>query len=355
MGEKRRPGGPRQDTGAGRAAPPAAGPAAAAAGGARPSRREFLALGAGAFVVAALPFAALRGRQLVRRTVPAMGTIAELAVVHRDARYAHRALDAAVAEIEAVERRLTRFRGDSEIGIANREAWARAVPVSAGTAAVLRESLRWAAASDGRFDPCLGNECVLWNFGSRRTPPAPHQLQRRAGLHPWRALEVDRAGGSAVVVFRQRDMALDLGGIGKGYGVDRAAQVLREWGITSAFVNLGGDLYALGRNADGEPWRVGVRDPLDPTRLSATLDVEDRAVATSGTYEHYFDHDGRRYHHLLDPLTAAPRVTAQASLTVLADTGMVADAAATAAFGLDRADAQSLIRRVAADAHIAGV
>jgi FAD:protein FMN transferase len=312
-------------------------------GGARPSRREFLALGAGAFVVAALPVAALRRRRLVRRSVPAMGTVAELAVVHRDERYAHAALDAAAAEIHAAERALTRFHDGSEIGVANREAWRRAVPVSAGTAAVLRESLRWAAASDGRFDPCLGTESVLWDIGRRREPPTAAELHRLAGRHPWRALELGRAGACDVVVFHRPDMAIDLGGIGKGYGVDRAVAALREWGITSAFVNLGGDLYALGRSADDEPWRVGVRDPADPARIATTLDVEDAAVATSGTYEQYFEHGGHRYHHLLDPATAAPRAAAAASLTVLAATCTDADAAATAAFGLPAGKADAVL------------
>jgi FAD:protein FMN transferase len=313
------------------------------AGASRPSRREFLALGAGAFVVAALPLASLRRRHLVRRSVPAMGTVAELAVVHRDERYAHAALDAAAAEIHAAERALTRFDDRSQIGVANREAWQRAVPVSAATAALLRESLRWAAASGGRFDPCLGTECVLWDIGRRREPPAPAELDRLAGRHPWRALELGRAGGSDVVVFHRPDMAIDLGGIGKGYGVDRAVAALREWGITSAFVNLGGDLYALGRSADDEPWRVGVRDAADPARIAATLDIEDAAVATSGTYEQYFEHGGRRYHHLLDPATAAPRATAATSLTVLADTCTDADAAATAAFGLPAGRAEAVM------------
>jgi FAD:protein FMN transferase len=140
------------------------------------------------------------------------------------------------------------------------------------------------------------------------------------------------------------DVAIDLGGIAKGYAVDRAVAALQAWGITGALVNAGGDLYVLGTSAAGEPWRVGIRSPDEPTRLAATLELQDRAVATSGDYEQYFEHDGRRYHHLLDPRTAAPHYTEGQSVTVIAGSCMAADAAATSVFGLPDAE----VRRVLA-------
>jgi thiamine biosynthesis lipoprotein len=115
--------------------------------------------------------------------------------------------------------------------------------------------------------------------------------------------------------------------------VDQAVTVLRDWGITDALINVGGDLYAMGRSADGGPWRVGVRSPDRADRLVAAFDLEDAAVATSGDYLQYFEHAGRRYHHLLDPATAEPRVTAMRSITLQAPDCMTADAAATACFG----------------------
>ena len=107
-------------------------------------------------------------------------------------------------------------------------------------------------------------------------------------------------------MFHDEDMGIDLGGIGKGYGVDRAVAVLREWGFQNGLVNVGGDLYAMGVSEDGDPWNVGVRSPDDPQGLVANLAMSDQAVATSGDYHQYFEHDGRRYHHLLDPTTGAP-------------------------------------------------
>ncbi len=115
--------------------------------------------------------------------------------------------------------------------------------------------------------------------------------------------------------------------------MDEAVRVLRQWGIAHAIVNVGGDLYAMGRSEDGNPWRIGIRSPDNLDRTLATVDVEDLAVATSGDYLRYFQYHGRRYHHLLDPTTGEPRRSAMRSLTVSAPDCMNADAAATAGFG----------------------
>jgi FAD:protein FMN transferase len=312
----------------------------------RPSRREFLALGVGAFVVVATPGVIRPRRRLIRRAVPVMGTIAEVGVVHRDERYAQGAIDAAIAALRAVDRTMTRFSDQSEIGRANLAAALAPVPVGPGTAEVLAAGLVWAERSDGVFDPAIGGAVRFWDLGHRQAPPTAAEVRRLARPGLYRALELGRWGGEDVVVYHDPDIVLDLGGIAKGYGVDRAVVALREWGVTDALVNVGGDLYAMGRSATGDEWEVGVRDPDDPRALAARFRISDRAVATSGDYQQYFEHGGARYHHLLDPRTGAPRRGGVRSLTVAADCCMMADAAGTAAFGLDRASAQRLIARV---------
>ena len=279
-----------------------------------PSRRDLLTLGAGVFVVAALPW---RRRRLVRRAVPLMGTVAEIAVVARDERHAHRAIDAALARLQDVDRTMSRFRRDSDIGRVNR---LRTATVGAETAFVIERALRWAETTDGVFDPCLGRATELWDV-TRRTRP-PEGAERFAGLRLYRDVDLD--GGT--VHLRSDDVALDLGGIAKGHGVDVAVATLRDWGVTDGLVNVGGDLYALGASEDGDAWRVGVRG------TDRVLAVTDEAVATSGDTERYFEHEGRRYHHLLDPATGAPRPSATRTRTVRAATCIEADAAATASF-----------------------
>jgi FAD:protein FMN transferase len=316
-----------------------------------PSRRDFLVLGAGMFTVAAVG-TAWRRERLVRRTVPVMGTIADIAVVARDERAAHAAITAAIDELHAVERSMTRFNVRSDIGRANLDAYRKPVAVGAATAAVVAEGLRWAGVDGSRFDPCIGRASELWDVTRRTAPPASDAVGRLAARGLYRGLELGTRGSEHVLLYHEPDIALDLGGIAKGYAVDRAVATLRAWGVTNALVNAGGDLYALGQSADGDPWRVGIRSPAEPGRIAGRIELQDRAVATSGDYEQYFEHAGRRYHHLLDPATAAPRAATLHSTTVAAATCMAADAAATAVFGMAPAAARRVLAGAAPGAEL---
>jgi len=307
-----------------------------------PTRRDVLRMGLGAFLVSAVPFSWHR-RTLVRRTVPVMGTIAEFAVLTFDQRLAQQAIRAAIDELRAVERTMSRFDPSSDIGRANRGAAADGVPISDDTALVLQEALRWAEASDGAFDPCIGKVLELWDVMHRHAPPPARQVHTLAARQFYRGMDVSRWQGAAAVRFTTDDIHVDLGGIAKGFAVDRAVAALRSRGIDRALINVGGDLYALGRAPSGDPWNIGIRSPLDPSRLAGTLELTDAAVATSGDYLQYFQYAGRRYHHLLDPRTAAPRLTPTHSVSVSASSCMHADAAATAIFGMRQADAERIL------------
>ena len=317
-----------------------------------PTRREFLALGTGLFVALSMPLALRRRVPLVRRSLPLMGTLAEVQVAHPDARLAEDAIDAAFAELHWVERTMTRFRPDSDIGRVNLGAAREGIRVSAETALVIEAALGWSSVSDGRFDPALGSASQLWDVLNRHQPPPPDRVARLASRGFWRKVDLTRGSAGARVRFEDPDVLLDLGGIAKGYGIDRAVAALRGRGIEHAIVTVGGDLYALGHAPDGAPWEVGIRDPHNLERLAGRLEVADRAVTTSGDYERYFTWHGVRYHHLIDPSTAAPRLTPMHSVTVQGDNCMNADAAATAVFGLDHEAGRRVARRVLADADV---
>lgn len=300
--------------------------------GSRPGldRRAFLALGSGVIGVAVAP-AWLRPRErLVHRSVPVMGTVAELAVPARSEAMARQALNAAAAELHRVEALMTRYRSDSDVGRFNDAAPGARVRVAPETAEVVRAALEWAGRSEGVFDPTLARLTTLWDPASVSAPPDAEAL-REARVGGWRSLTVASEPGGAELL-RVPGSALDLGGIAKGYGVDRAAAVLREHGVFQGLVNVGGDLMAMGAGPGGRPWRIGVRDPGRPEGVVATLEVVDRAVATSGDYLRYFEHQGRRYHHVLDGRTRAPTRAGPRSVTVTARSVMAADAAATWAF-----------------------
>jgi thiamine biosynthesis lipoprotein len=310
---------------------------------ARPSRRAFLALGAGALVVASLPLARRARRGQYRRTLPLMGTIAEVTVIHADAARAQEALDAAFAELTRIERLMTRFDRTSDVGRVNVSAAGTPAPVSHETAGVVLAALDWAAATNGRFDPAIERVSALWNVVERTSPPDAAAVQRLAGRGLYQALDLSVHRGQPVIVRRDADVGVDLGAIAKGYAVDRAGEVLRAHGVRDGVVRVGGDLVALGAPLDGDAWRVGIRSPASESVLIGEVDVSDAAVATSGDYQRFFMYQGVRYHHLMDPETAAPRRTPMHSITTRATNCMHADAASTSCYGLDRASADALL------------
>lgn len=318
-------------------------------------RREFVGMALGAFVVASIPLARRRPVGVVRRAMPVMGTIAQFAVVSRDEHQAHAAIDAAMAELQWVERTMTRFTDHSDIGRANLAAMRDAVIVTPETAAVTREGLRWASALDGRYDPAAGAIVKLWDVRHRHEPPPDDRVAELAGRRFHRGIEVGTMHGASVLRYHDAGARLDLGSIAKGYGVDRAVDALRRHGITKAIVVAGGDIYALGTAPDDEPWTIGIQSPTDERAIAGTLRLADRAVATSGTYRQFFRYGGRTYHHIMDPRTAEPRVTAMQSLSIVADSVMEADAATTALFGLDQQAITGTLARLLPGARLASI
>ena len=318
-------------------------------------RREFVGLGLGAFVVAAIPLAKRRPVGVVRRAVPVMGTIAQFAVGHRDPRRAHAAIDAAIDELLWVERTMTRFTDTSDIGRANLRAASEGVAVAPETAQVTIEALRWAAALDGRYDPAIGAVCKLWDVKHRHEPPASERVAELAGRRFHESVEVGAHHGEPALRFHDAGAKLDLGSIAKGYGVDRAVGALRRAGIEQAVVVAGGDLYALGTAPGGAPWSIGIQSPTDERAIAGTLELTDRAVATSGTYRQFFRYRGHRYHHIMDPATARPRETEMQSLSIVADSVMHADAATTALFGMTEPEIRRALERQLPGARLARI
>lgn len=318
-------------------------------------RREFVGMAIGAFIVASVPLARRRPVGVVRRAMPVMGTIAQFAVSHRDARQAHAAIDAAITELQWVERTMTRFTDGSDIGRANLFAARDAVEVTPETALVTAEGLRWASALNGRYDPAAGAVVGLWDVRHRHEPPPADRVAELAARRFHRAVEVGTRRGAPVLRYHETDARLDLGSVAKGYGVDRAVMALRRHGIEKAVVVAGGDIYALGTAPDDEAWTIGIQSPTDDDAIVGTLRLADRAVATSGTYRQFFRYRGRTYHHIMDPVTAQPRETTMRSLSIIADSVMQADAATTALFGMGEADIVGELARTLPGAQLARI
>ena len=233
---------------------------------------------------------------------------------------------AAAAEVKRIEQSYSRYRSDSIINVINEAARRGAhIEVDPETAVLIDHAFDVYRRSEGLFDITSGVLRQVWNDDAVKPPDqiAIGKLLERVGLQKvsWMRPRLS---------FAIAGMEIDFGGIAKEYAADRAGAVCKSFGVKHGIVNLGGDLAVIGPNLDGSPWRIGISDPKDPQTAIATLFVSKGGVATSGDYERYWEFDGRRYGHILNPLTGWP-VQGLLSATVAAESCLEAGTFSTTA------------------------
>jgi len=256
-----------------------------------------------------------------------MGTLATLTAVAADEAVAAAAVERGYARLEDVNRLMSDYTAESEIGRVNQLLAGQSVILSTETFQCIRQGLEVGRASGGAFDITCRPFVALWKKSASlgRLPTEEELARTRQLVGPDRLILsfADRSVSPAV-----NGVQVDLGGIAKGYALDLAAAAMRQAGAASVCVDVGGDVLALGSAADGRPWRIGVKHPFQEG-LVAVLLLSDRAVATSGVQQRFHEIDGRRYSHIIDPRTGWPAEQAP-SVTVIAADGITADAWATA-------------------------
>jgi thiamine biosynthesis lipoprotein len=262
---------------------------------------------------------------LHRFTFRAMAAENEVQVHADDAPFAARAANAAIAEVQRIEAKYSRYRDDTVVSRINAQAGAAPVAVDDETLALLAFADACFKQSGGLFDATSGVLRRAWNFREARVPPQA-ELDALLPLVGWDKVEI---AGHEVRLSRA-GMQLDFGGFGKEYAVDRAARVLLDLGVACAMVSLAGDLAILGPQPGGAPWRVGIKHPRKEDMLLATLPVSSGAIATSGDYERFIEVGGVRHCHILDPRTGRSARGLQA-VTVHAPSCLVAGSATTIA------------------------
>ncbi len=235
-------------------------------------------------------------------------------------------------EILDVENRMSTYIDDSEISRFNDYRDTDWFSVSALFCDAIREALNLAERTDGAFDMTVGPVVNLWGFGPTgriETPPDADELAERLALTGYERLHADCARPAI-----RKDLAglyVDLSAYAKGYAVDRAAAILRDRGIANFLVEIGGELRAAGHNARGKPWSIAVERPVAGGRSVQNIyELADAAMATSGDYRNFFEHQGLRYSHAIDPRSGRPVRHDGASVTIIADTAADADGLATA-------------------------
>lgn len=282
-----------------------------------------------AFWVLCLLVQGLGAQELVpvlrERNAKVMGTSLELSAIGPDAQLLEKALDAALAEMRRVEDLMTDWRA-SPLEDLNAQAGQGPQVIDRELFTLIQRGVDLGKLTSGAFDITYAGAGRLWNF--KQTPPLiPSAGAIRAALSHVGYQRLGLAKETSSIRLPE-EMRIGLGGIAKGYGVDRAMAVLMEHGIKHGIVNAGGDLKALGTRF-GKPWEIAIRHPRDRDQVMALLPVSNVCVVTSGDYERFFELDGKRYHHILDPRTGSPS-TGCMSATVTAPDAAFADALATA-------------------------
>ncbi|CCQ91157.1 exported hypothetical protein [Nitrospina gracilis 3/211] len=263
----------------------------------------------------------------VRRTQFIMGTLVEITIVNADAKVAQTAANQAFDEMSRIEKLMSTYIADSEISRINEAAGKEALPVSAEVLEIIQSGIAWGEKTKGIFDISIHPLVETWDFdGGGETVPSPEQLKTATGLVNFRDIRIQ---GNTVRLARE-GMAINLGGIAKGYAVDRAITILKGL-VPNGIINAGGDLYAFGQRGPDRPWVIGLQHPRKPQGVLASFALANQGVATSGDYQRYFMKGEKRYHHILDPATGLP-AEGPISVTVMAPTVMDADALSTAVF-----------------------
>lgn len=250
------------------------------------------------------------------------------------------------AALDDIDGRMSLFRDDSELSAFNRADAGVPFAMTDDFAAVMAAAVDVSRWSGGAFDVTVAPLVETWGFGTRksRTVPAAAALADERRRVDWRSLVLDESRRS--VTKRHAGLQADLGGIAKGYGVDRVAAALDARGVGHYMIEAGGEVRTRGVNAVSEPWRIGIEEPdVMPQRARWAVPLSGKAMATSGDYRNYFIQDGRRYSHEIDPATGVPIQHRLCSVTVVADDCMHADALATALIVLGPDKGRALAER----------
>jgi len=237
--------------------------------------------------------------QWFSREEAVMGTLVRVELWEEQEAAAHAALSAVMDEMHRIDASMSPFKPDSELSRINREAAQRPVAISQEMFDLIMRSLEFSKISEGAFDITFSSVGYLYDYRAHVKPSDAEIAKVLPGVN-YRHVRLDRK--KRTIRFARPGVRIDLGGIAKGYAVDNGVALLKKRGITNAIVTAGGDSRLLG-DRRGRPWQVGIRDPRQSNTVVAVLPLADVAISTSGDYERYFEEDGVRHHHIINPKT----------------------------------------------------
>ena len=231
----------------------------------------------------------------------------------------------AISEVKRIEIKFSRYDPTSIVSRINSNSGTEPTPIDEETLQLFNFAQQLFFSSQGMFDITSGVLREVWSF-KEKTIPNPNELAKKLALIGWNHVEL----GQNTVLLKQKGMQIDFGGFGKEYASDRAAAVLKTKGIKHGYINLSGDIFVLGPKSGGEAWVMGIKDPRKENAIFASIPIHQGALATSGDYERFFEVDGQRFCHILNPKTGMP-VAEWQSISVLAPLTTAAGSASTIA------------------------
>ena len=264
---------------------------------------------------------------------PLMGTEVSVLLWHDDPEVGEQLVEQVFAEAARIDQLMSTYKEDSRISEINRRAADEPVVAGEELFLIIRRSLDISVLTLGAFDITYESVGQHYNFRERQRPDAA-TVEAERKLINFRFVELDQPSGT--VYFREPGVRINLGGIAKGYVVERGINILRMSGVENAIVTAGGDSRLLG-DRRGQPWMVGIRDPRNDGQVAISVPLEDEAISTSGDYERYFEEGDVRYHHIIQPSTGAP-ASGVHSATVFGPDAVITDALSTSVFvmGVDQ-------------------
>ena len=288
----------------------------------------------------ALPRIAAAG--WVGEAVDLMGTRVSVDLWLEDDQRGRELVGDVLAEYRRIDEDMSTYKEASELSLVNRDASHAPVTVSRELFGLVRRALDLSVSSGGAFDITYESVGYMYDFRAHKRPTAA-DIEARLDAIDYRLVELDEGAGT--IAFAREGVRINLGGIAKGYAVERGAALLRAAGVEHAMLNAGGDTRVLGDRL-GRPWMVGIRHPRVEGEIVTRLPLQDEAISTSGDYERFFEEDGRRYHHIINPLTGEP-TQGVLSATVIGPDATLTDGLSTTVFVLGPVEGLALIEHMA--------
>ncbi|MGL5245926.1 MAG: FAD:protein FMN transferase [Sarcina sp.] len=255
-------------------------------------------------------------------------------------------LDEAFNKIKEIENLVSINKTNTELNKVNESAGKESVKISDITFDIIKTGLKYCNLSDGSFDITIGPLVKLWSIGLPNARiPNKQEINSTLSLINYKNVELNEH--NKTIFLKNPNMAIDLGAIAKGYAADEVANLLKEKGIQSAIIDLGGNIYALGSKPTGEYWKIGIQNPFNNRgEIVGTISECNKSIVTSGIYERFIEDDGVKYHHILNPKTGYPYENELAGITIVSDKSVDGDALSTTIFSKGLKEGLSLVEKL---------